>query len=129
MLHCSFRYGCFLTWLVLFTFLLGSRGTAEAAGQGEKPTRLPNVVLLLADDLGYGDIGCFGAKGIRTPHLDQLAREGTRFTSFYVAQAVCTASRAALMTGCYANRVGLFGALNHRSTAGIHPDEVLLPEL
>ena len=79
----------------------------------------PNIVLIFCDDLGYGDVGCFGAKDIRTPNIDRLAAEGTRFTSFYVAQPVCTASRAALMTGCYPNRVGLFGALNHESHVGI----------
>lgn len=89
----------------------------------------PNVVLILADDLGYGDLGCQGSKTIRTPHLDKMAAEGSRFTSFYVSQAVCSASRAALMTGCYANRVGMQGALNHTSREGIHPDETLLPEL
>lgn len=89
----------------------------------------PNIVLFFTDDQGYGDVGCFGATDIKTPHLDQLAREGTRFTSFYVSQAVCTASRAALMTGCYANRVGLQGALNHQSNVGIHEHELLLPEL
>ncbi len=78
----------------------------------------PNIVIIMADDLGYGDVGCYGAKDIATPHIDRLAREGTRFTSFYVAQAVCTASRAALLTGCYANRVGMAGALNHTSTHG-----------
>ena len=57
----------------------------------------PNIVLILVDDLGTGDVGCFGAKDIRTPHLDALAKQGTRFTDFYVAQAVCTASRAALL--------------------------------
>lgn len=89
----------------------------------------PNIVILLADDLGYGDLGCFGAKGFATPQLDRIAREGTKFTSFYVAQPVCTASRAALMTGCYSNRVGLAGALNHTSPTGVAADEVLLPEL
>jgi len=91
--------------------------------------RPPNVVIILADDLGYADVGCFGAAGVRTPHIDRLAREGTRFTSFYVGQAVCTASRAALLTGCYPNRIGMSGALNHTSTTGIHPDEPLLSEL
>ena len=91
--------------------------------------RKPNVVLFLVDDLGYSDVGCFGAKGIKTPRLDQMAKEGIRLTDFYVAQAVCSASRAALMTGCYANRVGMQGALNHTSKAGLHPDEFLLPEL
>jgi len=90
--------------------------------------RLPNVVLIVADDLGYADLGCFGAKDIRTPRLDRMAAEGARFTSFNVAQAVCTASRAALMSGCYPNRIGLSGALHHTSTNGIHADETLLHE-
>ena len=89
----------------------------------------PNVVLIVADDLGYGDLACFGSKTNRTPALDSMAAEGTRFTSFYAAQAVCTASRAALMTGCYPNRVSLQGALNHTSLTGIHPTELLLSEL
>jgi len=91
--------------------------------------RLPNIVLIVADDMGYADSGCYGAKDIRTPNLDRFAKEGTRFTSFCVAQPVCTASRAAIMSGCYPNRIGLSGALNHTSTIGIHPDETLLPEL
>ena len=88
----------------------------------------PNVVLIMADDLGYADLSCCGGQ-VKTPHLDRLAQQGTRFTDFYVAQAVCTASRAALMTGCYPNRVGLQGALNHTSQNGIHPSEWLLPEM
>ena len=91
--------------------------------------RDPNIVILFADDLGYGDVGCFGATDIRTTNIDRMAREGTRLTSFYVAQPVCTASRASLMTGCYANRVGLFGALNHQSNVGIADSEMLLPEI
>ncbi len=94
-----------------------------------KNARSPNVVLILADDQGYSDVGCFGAEGFATSRLDRMASEGRRFTDFYVAQPVCTASRAALMTGCYSNRVGLFGALNHESTIGINPDELLLSEL
>jgi arylsulfatase len=89
----------------------------------------PNVILIVADDMGYADAACYGAKGVRTPNIDRLATEGTRFTSFCVAQSVCTASRAALMSGCYPNRIGMAGALNHTSTVGIHPDETLLPEL
>jgi arylsulfatase len=91
--------------------------------------RPPNVVIILLDDLGYADMGCFGAEKIKTPNMDRMASEGMKFTSFYVAQAVCSASRAALMTGCYANRVGMQGALNHTSKEGIHPDEWLLPEM
>ena len=89
----------------------------------------PNLVLIFVDDLGYSDLQCFGATNIATPNIDRLAREGTRFTSFYVAQPVCTASRAALLTGCYANRVSMSGALNHLSTTGLHPREKLLSEL
>lgn len=89
----------------------------------------PNLVLIFADDLGYGDITPFGAKNVRTPQLEQLARDGTKFTSFYVSQAVCTASRASLLTGCYANRVGLQGALNHTSTVGLHADETTMAEM
>lgn len=91
--------------------------------------RPPNVVIFLMDDLGYSDIGCFGSKDIRTPNMDKMAAEGMRLTDFYVAQAVCSASRAALMTGCYANRVNMQGALNHTSQSGLAVEEVLLPEV
>jgi arylsulfatase len=104
--------------------------TAAPLGAAPQPdARPPNVVILFTDDQGYGDVGCFGARGFQTPNLDRMAREGMRFTNFYVGQAVCTASRAALLTGCYPNRVGLFGALNHTSPTGIHDDELLLSEL
>ena len=91
--------------------------------------RPPNVVLILTDDQGYGDVGCYGATRFRTPNMDSLAKDGTRFTSFYVSQPVCTASRASLLTGCYANRVGFAGALNPTSLNGIHERELLLSEL
>ena len=99
---------------------------AVAAAQARSQ---PNIVLIFTDDLGYGDIGSFGAKRIRTPNIDRLGREGMRFTNFYVSQPVCTPSRASLLTGSYANRINLEGALNHTSTVGIHDNEVLLPEL
>jgi arylsulfatase len=93
-------------------------------------TNHPNIVLIFTDDMGWGDLpGFTTTSGIKTPNIDRLIKEGTKFNDFYVAQAVCTASRAALMTGCYANRVGLEGALNHTSTTGISPEEELLPEL
>ncbi len=100
--------------------------TLTLAAADQRP---PNVVVILVDDLGYADLGCFGAEKIKTPNMDRMAAEGMKFTSFYVAQAVCSASRAALMTGCYANRVGMQGALNHTSKEGLHPDEWLLPEM
>jgi arylsulfatase A-like enzyme len=89
----------------------------------------PNVIFIVTDDMGYADMACQGAKDIATPNLDRMAAEGTRFTDFYVAQAVCTASRAGFLSGCYPNRVGLQGALNHTSRNGIHPDEWLMPEM
>ena len=102
------------------------QATTPVIAADERP---PNIVLIVADDLGYGDVGCYGAKDIRTPNLDRMAAEGTRLTSFLVAQPVCTASRAALMTGCYPNRISLFGALNHESNVGIGDSELLLPEI
>lgn len=91
--------------------------------------RLPNIVLIYADDLGYGDLACYGNRQIKTPNLDRLARQGVRFTDFYVAQAVCSASRTALLTGCYPNRLGMLGALSHTSNHGIHPNETTLAEI
>lgn len=117
--------GVLCGWGVLWLALLWPAASVWSADRVQPP----NIVLIFADDLGYSDLGCFGAKDIRTPNIDRLAMEGTRFTSFYVSQPVCTASRASLMTGCYANRVRLAGALNHTSKTGIHADEVLLPEL
>ena len=102
---------------------------ASCTASPSRDERPLNVVIILTDDQGWGDVGCFGARDIRTPNLDRMAAEGMRFTDFYVAQAVCTASRAALMTGCYPNRVGLQGALNHQSPIGISEEELLLPEI
>lgn len=90
---------------------------------------LPNVVLIFCDDLAYADIGSFGAKGYRTPNLDRLARQGMRLTDFYVAQPVCSASRAALLTGCYPNRVGIKGALGPQARVGLHSNEVTIAEM
>jgi arylsulfatase A-like enzyme len=80
------------------------------AAAGNAPAR-PNVVLILADDLGYADLGCYGCKDIRTPHLDRLAKQGTRLTQFYSNGPVCTPTRAALMTGRWQQRVGLEWAI------------------
>jgi arylsulfatase len=91
--------------------------------------RLPNVIIIFTDDQGYGDLGIFGAKGYTTPNIDRLAREGTKFTNFHVAQPVCSASRAALLTGCYSNRVGIHGALSPRVSHGINASETTFPEM
>ncbi|MFO7733798.1 MAG: sulfatase-like hydrolase/transferase, partial [Candidatus Aminicenantes bacterium] len=92
-------------------------------------SRPPNVVLIFIDDMGYADLGCFGARGSRTPRIDRLAAEGVRLTDFYVSQAVCGASRASLLTGCYAERVGYQGAPGPHSRIGLHPDEETIAEL
>ncbi|MES2696628.1 MAG: sulfatase-like hydrolase/transferase, partial [Verrucomicrobiota bacterium] len=121
----SIRFRAPLPVLILaIAALFTAASTTATAATPAKP----NIVLILADDLGYGDVGCYGAKDIKTPHIDSLAAAGTKFTSFYVAQAVCTASRAALMTGSYPNRVSMSGALNHTSPTGLHTREKLLSQ-
>ncbi len=88
-----------------------------------------NFVIIFTDDQGYADLGCYGARGYETPVIDRMAKEGMRFTDFYVAQAVCSASRAALLTGCYPNRVSLLGALGPHAKVGLHPDEMTIAEV
>jgi arylsulfatase A len=95
----------------------------------------PNIVFILCDNLGYGDIGCFGSKVHRTPNVDRLAAEGIKLTHFYAASGVCTPSRASLMTGCYPRRVNLHEnarggkVLQPVESIGLHPDEITLAEL
>jgi arylsulfatase A-like enzyme len=89
----------------------------------------PNLIVILCDDLGYGDLGCFGNPKIKTPNLDRLAREGVRFTDFYAGGAQCTPSRAGMLTGRYPARFRLTFSLMTNAGAGIPRSEVLLPEL
>lgn len=97
---------------------------AGGSPQAGVPASRPNIVLIFTDDQGYGDLGCFGSKAIRTPNLDRLAREGRKFTSFMSASPVCTPSRSALLTGCYPKRIGLAqGVLFPTSTHGLSPAE------
>ena len=91
--------------------------------------RLPNIVLIFMDDLGYGDIANFGAINYRTPNIDRMVNEGMLFTNFYSAQAVCSASRAGLLTGTYPNRIGISGALMPYSDHGLHSDEITIAEM
>ncbi len=90
--------------------------------------RKPNVIIILADDLGYGDLSCYGAEDIATPNIDRMAIEGAKFGSFYVS-AVCSPTRAALMTGSHSTRVGIGGVMFPRNNHGLNPDEITLPEL
>ncbi len=108
---------------LLLTALLAFAASSLAAD------RLPNVVIIFTDDQGYGDVGVFGARGYATPNLDSLARDGVKFTNFHVAQAVCSASRAALLTGCYSNRVGIHGALGPGANHGLAATETTIAEL
>lgn len=90
---------------------------------------VPNVVIMFVDDMGYGDIGYFDETNYATPNLNRMIEEGVHFTNFYVSQAVCSASRASLLTGNYANRIGIHGALGPSNTHGLHQNEVTLGEL
>ena len=109
---------------VLALVFCGASGSARA----EEPAKLPNIVLIFIDDMGYGDITPFGNTKVRTPHLDLMAKEGMKFTSFY-ATPVCSMSRACLMTGCYNARVSIPGVLFPGSKIGLHSDEITLAEV
>jgi arylsulfatase A len=112
-----------LTLRLALLMILVPTVTLPAAG------RLPNLVIIFTDDQGYADVGVFGAKGFQTPNLDRLAKEGCKFTNFHVAQPVCSASRAALLTGCYPNRIGIHGALGPQALHGISEGEMTLAEV
>lgn len=91
--------------------------------------KTPNVVLIYMDDMGYGDLACFGALGYQTPNMDRMAKEGMRFTNWLAPEAISTASRAGLLTGCYPNRIGMSGALFPNSNVGLNPSETTMAEL
>lgn len=110
-----------------FAFILLFLGLISSTfAQTQQPP--PNVVVIFIDDMGYADIAPFGAR-YETPNLTRMAKEGRRFTDFVVSSAVCSASRAALMTGCYHRRVGIQGALGPKSNVGLNPDETTIAEL
>ena len=116
-----------LTRIVLtFSLLVWLLAVADASH--------PNFVIIFTDDQGYGDLGCYGGAHVSTPRIDQMAAEGSRLTSFYVAAPVCTPSRAGLMTGCYPTRIGMgkgskHGVLLAGDTKGLNPDEITIAEV
>lgn len=113
-------------FLAALLFSVGLRTEAARSGR-------PNVVIIYADDMGYGDLGCYGHPSVRTPHLDRMAAEGMRFTDFYSAAEVCTPSRTALLTGRYPIRSGMchdrFRVLRNNSAGGLPKSEVTLAEM
>lgn len=112
------------------SLLLGLAATAlPGFAQQTEKTKSPNIVLIFMDDLGYGDLSCYGASLYKTPNLDKMAAQGIRFTSFLAAQAVCSASRAGILTGCYPNRVGISGALMPDAKIGLNPSEETIAEV
>ncbi len=127
------QFGLRLTPFVLLMFALSFCSVLWSAERAAAQDRPPNVVIIFCDDLGYGDLACFGSPNIRTPHLDRMAAEGQKWTSFYVASPVCTPSRAALMTGRYPIRNGMMSArrvvLFPNSGGGLPQSEVTLAEL
>ena len=114
-----------LIFTLLFVFLLLSCNDS----QKEQSTTPPNIVLILTDDQGFQDIGPNGAVDFQTPNIDQLASEGVVLDNYYAPQAVCSASRAGILTGCYPNRIGIHNALMPKANKGLNPSEVTLAEL
>ena len=107
---------------------------SESSSSKTPDKKKPNFVIIFTDDQGYGDLSCFGANHVSTPRIDQMAVEGSRLTSFYVAAPVCTPSRAGLMTGCYPKRIDMavgvnFGVLLAGDKKGLNPDEITIPEV
>ena len=125
----------FLIWLELICLYsakgFSAHGVSESEGMNGEAK--PNIIVIFCDDLGWGDLGCFGNPTIRTPNLDRMASEGQKWTQFYVAAPVCTPSRAALMTGRYPIRNGMTSAkravLFPDSGGGLPPDEITLAEM
>lgn len=116
-----------LTFKITVTLLVGILATSNLIAQ-KSPQKKPNIVLIMADDLGYGDIGTFGAKDIRTPNIDKLAENGLKFTSFYSTSPVCSPSRFGLLTGRYPRRQGIDGVFFPESFNGIPKEELTLAE-
>jgi arylsulfatase A len=107
----------------------GCKTLTEAGAGRSGEERPPNFIIIFTDDQGYADVGCFGAEGFETPNLDRMAAEGMRFSDFYVGGPACTPSRAALMTGCYPQRVSLPHVLGPKSKIGINSGEMTIAEV
>lgn len=115
--------------LFILAFIFSCKSKPESKENSEETVTKPNIVLIFTDDQGYRDVGVFGADDIATPNLDQMAADGIKLTSYYAAQAVCSASRAGILTGCYPNRIGIHNAMMPNSQIGLHPSETTLAEM
>ncbi len=115
--------------VILFAAMSAACTFAAKTVDLPKVSHPPNIVIIFIDDMGYADIGPFGATAYKTPRLDQMAKEGRIFTDFHAATAVCSASRVGLMTGCYPERVSILGALNWNAKIGISDKEMTLAQL
>lgn len=114
---------------LILILLLISFISFKITAQNKKPNPKPNIVIINMDDMGYGDTEPYGMTGIPTPHFNQVAQEGMRFTNFNAGQAICTASRAALLTGCYPNRIGMSGVLLPGDNRALNPKEETIASL
>jgi N-acetylgalactosamine-6-sulfatase len=110
------------------TVFAGLSGFAGCRSSGSASVRKPNIVLIVADDLGYGDVGCYGCQDIRTPNIDRIAAEGVRFTTFYANAPECTPTRTALLTGRYQHRVGGLECALGIGNVGRYDDAIRLRE-
>ena len=122
-MNSTFRFNAFFLFFILFNAC-----TANTIGQKDQDP--PNIILIMADDLGYADLSCYGSKSIKTPVLDKLAAGGLRFNDYHSNGAVCSPTRAALMTGKYQQRVGIEGVITaaHHRDKGLAPEETTMAE-
>jgi arylsulfatase A-like enzyme len=111
-----------------FLWLIAAMVAIKVSGASLNQPK-PNIIIIFTDDQGYADVGKFGAEGFTTPNFDRMADEGAVFRNFHVAQPVCSASRCALLTGCYPNRLGIHGALGPHSKIGLSGNEMTLAQL
>ena len=114
-------------FLLLFTTVLFLNSYSQS--KQNQNSQKPNVVIIFIDDEGYGDVGSYGATGFQTPNLDHMASKGMRFTNYYAAQPVCSASRAGILTGSYPNRIGISAALTPLHKKGLNSDELTIAEM
>lgn len=126
------KYSVRLLYVVVALLLHATTGiysSIASDGTEIKSASRPNIIIIFMDDMGYGDPECYNGSQYHTPHINQLAAEGMRFTNFYAAQAVCTASRAGLLTGCYPNRLGISGAFFPWTNIALNPKETTIASM